>query len=72
MNLRDDFDVFGTDLNSEPLDNQDIKRARSDLTNKEDVGSVIEGMDITIQTAVATSGVKDMLINRTISLRTML
>jgi len=57
----DNFEVFGTYLNSEPLKNPNIKMIKSDLTNKNDVGKVIEGKDIIIQAAATTSGSKDIV-----------
>jgi nucleoside-diphosphate-sugar epimerase len=59
----DDFEVFGTYLNSEPLDNPKIKMIQSDLTDKDDVNRTINDMDIIIQAAATTSGVRD-IINR--------
>ena len=57
----DNFEIFGTYLNSEPLKNPNVKMIKSDLTNKNDVGKVIEGKDIIIQAAATTSGVKDII-----------
>jgi len=34
---RDDVEIYGTYLNSEPLDNPRINMIRADLTNKDDV-----------------------------------
>lgn len=58
---KDDFDVYGTYLNSKPLDNHKIKMIKVDLTNKNDVDKVIKGMDIVIQAAATTSGVQDIV-----------
>lgn len=58
---RNDFEVYGTHLNSKPLDNPKIKMIRADLTNKDDVDRVIKGMDIIVQAAATTSGVKDII-----------
>lgn len=58
---RDDFEVYGTYLNSEPLDNPRIKMIQVDLTIKEDVNRAIRGMDIIIQAAATTSGAKDII-----------
>ena len=58
---RDDFEVYATYLNSQPLDNPRIRMIRADLTNKGDVNRTIEGMDIIIQAAAATSGAKDIV-----------
>ncbi|OGS44945.1 MAG: hypothetical protein A2539_04520 [Elusimicrobia bacterium RIFOXYD2_FULL_34_15] len=57
----DDFEVYGTYLKSKPLDNPKIKMIKADLTDKNDVNNVIKGMDIIIQAAATTSGVKDIL-----------
>lgn len=58
---RDDFEIYGTYLYSEPLDNLRIKMIQADLTNKDDVERVIKGMDIIIQAAATTSGAKDII-----------
>jgi len=57
----DDFEVTGTFFNSGPLDNENIKMVRADLTNKGDVDRAVEGMDIIIQAAATTSGAKDIV-----------
>ncbi len=57
----DGFEVFGTYLNSEPLDNPEIKMIQSDLTDKEDVNRTINDMDIIIQAAATTSGARDIV-----------
>jgi len=59
---RDEFEVHGTYLNSEPLDNPRIKMVQVDLTNKEDVNRVLKGgVDMIIQAAATTSGAKDIV-----------
>lgn len=58
---RDDFEVYGTYLSSEPLDNPKIKMVQVDLTDKEGVNQVVKGMDIIIQAAATTSGAKDIV-----------
>lgn len=58
---RDDFEVYGTYLNSEPQDNPKIKMVQVDLTDKEGVNQVVKGMDIIIQAAATTSGAKDIV-----------
>ena len=58
---RDDSEVYGTYLNSEPLDNSKIKMVKVDLTDKGEVNQVIEGKDIIIQAAATTSGAKDIV-----------
>ena len=59
---RDELEVYGTYLNSEPLDNPRIRMIRADLTNKDDVKQLVKGMDIIIQAAATTSGAKDIVI----------
>jgi len=59
---RDDFEVYGTYLNSKPLDNPRIKMLKADLTNKDDVDRVLRGgWDIITQAAATTSGAKDVI-----------
>ena len=58
---RGDFEVYGTYLNSKPLDNPRIKMIQVDLTNKEGVNRVLKGMDLIIQVAATTSGAKDII-----------
>lgn len=55
-----DFDVYGTFLKSQPLNNKRIKMIRADLTNRGDVDKAIKGKDIVIQAAATTSGSKDI------------
>lgn len=58
---RDDFEVYGTYLNSRLLNNSKIKMIKADLTNRDDVKRVINGIDIVIQAAATTSGAKDII-----------
>jgi nucleoside-diphosphate-sugar epimerase len=58
---RGDFEVYGTYLNSKPLDNPRIKMMQVDLTNKEGINRVLKGMDLIIQVAATTSGAKDII-----------
>lgn len=58
---RDDMEMYGTYLNSEPLNHPKIKMIKADLTNKEDVNQVVKGMDIIIQAAATTSGAKEIV-----------
>ena len=58
---RDGLEVYGTYLNSEPLDNPGIKMIQADLTRTEDVSRVVKGMDLVIQAAATTSGAKDIV-----------
>lgn len=56
-----DFEVYGSYLASGELNNDRIKMIKADLTNKDDVQRVTEGMDIIIQAAATTSGAKDIV-----------
>jgi len=58
---RNDIEVYGTYLNSKPLDSPKIKMVQADLTDKGGVNQVIKGMDIIIQAAATTSGAKDIV-----------
>lgn len=58
---KDDFEVYGTYLNSEPLNNPKIKMIKADLTNNDDVSKAMKGMDIVVQAAATTSGVQDIV-----------
>lgn len=58
---RDDLELCGTYLDSEPFDNPKIKMTRADLTNKEDVNKVVAGTNIIIQAAATTSGASDII-----------
>ena len=57
----DNFEVYGTYLDSEPLKNSKIRMVKADLTNRDDVNRVVEGMDIIVQAAATTSGAKDIV-----------
>lgn len=57
---KDEFEVYGTYLKSEPLSNSRVKMIQADLTNKADVKKVVSGMDIIIQAAATTSGAKEI------------
>lgn len=58
---KDNCEVYGTYLKSEPLNNPGIRMIKADLTDKGDVGGVVKGMDIIIQAAATTSGAKDIV-----------
>lgn len=58
---REDIEVFGTYLNSKPISHPEIKMLKTDLTNRDDVNRVVEGMDIIIQAAATTSGAKEIV-----------
>lgn len=57
----DDFQVYGTYLKSKPLVNSKIKMIKADLTDNENVNNAVKGMDLIIQAAATTSGVKDIV-----------
>lgn len=58
---KNEFEVYGTYFNSEPLNNPAISMIHADFTNKEDVNRAVKGMDIIIQAAATTSGAKDII-----------
>jgi len=59
---KNDFEVYGTYLNSKPLENKKIKMIEVDLTNKEEVENLLkEGFDVLIQAAATTSGAKEII-----------
>jgi len=55
------FEIYGTYLNSKTWASPKIKMTRADLTNKDEVERVTKGMDIIIQAAATTSGAKDIV-----------
>lgn len=54
-------EIYGTRHDSGPLDDPKIKMVKCDLTDQADVGRTVKGMDVIIQAAASTSGVKDIL-----------
>lgn len=56
-----DFELYGTYCNSKPQGPSKIKMIQADLTKREDVDKVLEGMDVVIQAAATTSGAKDII-----------
>ncbi len=56
----EDFEVYGTYLNSQPLSNQNIRMIKADLRNSETVKNLVKDKDIVIQMAAITSGAKDI------------
>ena len=59
---KDDVEVYGTYLNSKPLNNPKITLIKADLTNKDDVDHLLEeDVDVLIQAAATTSGAKDIV-----------
>jgi len=61
ISQRDDMEVFGTYLKSEPLLDPKINMIHADLRKEEDVNSVVKGMDVIVQTAATTTGSKDVI-----------
>ena len=55
-----DFEVYGSYFKSPPLEDDSIYMVKADLTQKTHVDRIIKGMDIIIQAAAVTSGVKDI------------
>jgi len=58
---KNNLEIYGTYLNSEPLDIPKIRMIRADLTKKDEVDKIIKGMDVIIQAAATTSGAKDIV-----------
>lgn len=59
---KEDFEVYGTYLNSKPFDNPKIKMIKVDLTNKDEVDHILkDGWSVIIQAAATTSGAKDIV-----------
>ncbi|HHT9158368.1 MAG TPA: NAD-dependent epimerase/dehydratase family protein [Candidatus Brocadiaceae bacterium] len=61
LTSRNDLEVYGVYLKSEPLKEQRIKMIKADLTVKNEVDRVVKGVDIIIQAAATTSGSKDIV-----------
>lgn len=58
---RDDCEVFGTYYQSAPYSHPRITLMQADLTVKGEADRVVKGMDLVIQTAAVTTGVKDVI-----------
>ena len=58
---REDFEVYGTYLKSEPLNMHGINMIQADLTDRVDVNRVTQGVDIIIQAAATTSGANEIV-----------
>ena len=58
-----EFEVYGSYFKSPVLDYDGVKMINADLTNKKDVDQIMKGMDIVIQAAAVTSGIKDVADN---------
>ena len=54
------YEVYGTYFSSPPLSQANIQMQQADLTKQEDVDRVVRGMDVVIQAAAVTSGIKDV------------
>jgi GDP-L-fucose synthase len=61
LSKRDDVDIYGTYLTSEPYDEPRVKLIYADLRNDADVNRVVEGMDVIVQAAATTSGAKEII-----------
>lgn len=62
---RDDLEVYGTYFSTQPtrlFANSDrVSFVRADLTDRNEVNAVTEGMDVVIQAAAVTTGAKDVV-----------
>lgn len=58
---RNELDVTGTYLRSEPYEYPGLKLVKADLTDPEQVFRLLQGFDIIIQAAATTSGAKDIV-----------
>lgn len=56
-----EYEVYGTYFNSTPSPIPNVKMIHADLTKQADVDRVISGINILIQAAATTSGVKDIV-----------
>ena len=55
------LEVFGVNHNKPPFDCAGMKWIQADLTQKNDVEKCLQGVDVIIQAAASTSGVKDII-----------
>ena len=55
------LEVLGVSHNKPPFDCADMKWIQADLTQKNDVEKCLQGVDVIIQAAASTSGVKDII-----------
>jgi nucleoside-diphosphate-sugar epimerase len=62
---RDDLEVYGVYCKTQPrpslLNNSKIKLIKADLTDKSQIEKVVAGMDLIVQAAAVTTGVKDTI-----------
>lgn len=56
-----EFELYGTYFRSKPVVIPEIEMLKADLTNKDDVNQLLEGMDIIIQAAATTSGANEII-----------
>ena len=61
LSKNNDYNVFGTYNKTEPFDDDNICFVKADLTDKDDVDSVISGMDVVIHVSAVTSGANDII-----------
>lgn len=57
------LEIYGTYFRSRPLEDPRIKMVKADLTRAEDADKAVKGMDIVIQAAAATAGIKAVMTN---------
>lgn len=57
------FEVYGSYYKSSAINYHGVRMVKADLTSKKDVDKIIRGMDIVIQAAAVTSGIKDVADN---------
>lgn len=57
----DRYEVTGVHFSSPPFAHPAIRFVRADLTNREQVDALLNGVDIVIQAAATTSGAKDIV-----------
>ena len=58
---KNEFEVYAQHFNREPFEVENVNFVKADLTDKNDVHKVIQGMDIVIQAAATTSGSDDIV-----------
>tara|TARA_Y100001960_G_C14659751_1_gene820176 strand:- start:98 stop:1054 length:957 start_codon:yes stop_codon:yes gene_type:complete len=56
---KNNFYIYGTYFNNKPIKNSRVKYIKADLTKKNIVEKIVKGMDIVIQAAAVTGGIKD-------------
>lgn len=57
----DAFEVIGTHCSTPPFAHDRIRFVHADLTRREDVERVVQGVDVILQAAATTSGAKDIV-----------